>query len=372
MKNTLFICFSILFGLFCVHPAFGDERIDSRIHLMSQGFAAISYEPTHIGPTKFTEAFNFDFFGILEWPVKFEDESHTIGQNFLQYQDYGDRPYIHGGCDLRALGDSDVRAPISGILEGGFYGYATNENGSLEKYWKPWDGTPKRDPYFELAVVSNDGTRYELHHIDSEKLPQATIDALNNRGSRVVAGAILGKVNGWAFDYQKYPHVHYNIIRNDGVRINPEALSSPLSKNSSPEIERVYVPTNNGQLKSFQDGDFVEIGTEYIVLVANDRYDKNVYVNPPVRAEIYYQNGDVSGYNFSQFLLDPKNLFPDIRNVFIKSIVTPDQGEITTRGNWGRGPFVMKIPIISNHKGSFAIVVSDSFGREVRKNGIFK
>ena len=110
----------------------------------------------------------------LPWPVAFQDAAHTIAQNYVNFQDYGDGAYYHKGCDLRSDAGSWVTAPITGILEGGYYSYATQADGSEKKMWKPWTGQPHSDPYFELALTTQDGYRFELHHVNSMNLPSFT------------------------------------------------------------------------------------------------------------------------------------------------------------------------------------------------------
>ncbi|HXT01287.1 MAG TPA: hypothetical protein VN915_11470, partial [Elusimicrobiota bacterium] len=98
----------------------------------------------------------------LSWPVRFQDAEHTLGNVMNQFQPFGD-PYYHGGDDLRVDAGAGVSAPVAGRLEAGAYSYAARADGSLEKYWKPWPQTG--DPtYFEVAVVSDEGLRYEFHH----------------------------------------------------------------------------------------------------------------------------------------------------------------------------------------------------------------
>src|SRR5688572_1265679 len=92
--------------------ALADERILSKKDLEKGRFKPFSGFKSP-GTQRFSEPPT-----NLIWPVKFRDEKRNIAQNYVQHQDYGGGQYYHKGCDLLALPGSDVKATVSGILEG--------------------------------------------------------------------------------------------------------------------------------------------------------------------------------------------------------------------------------------------------------------
>lgn len=160
------------------------------------------------------------------WPVHFESPSATIAQSFVQRQDFGGQ-YYHGGCESRAKSGSAVIAPIRGRLEGGYYSYERHADRIAKiKLWRPWDGKPYADLYFELAVIDSLGYRYELHHVDPMTLPASTLKLLNDSLNPAL------RLRSWkpecksAASYARpnigYHHIHFNIIAPNGLQMNPE------------------------------------------------------------------------------------------------------------------------------------------------------
>jgi len=311
----------------------------------------------------------------LPWPVKFQDGSHTIAQNYVNFQDYSNSPYFHKGCDLRAQGNSDVTAPISGTLEGGYYGYADRPDGSEEKQWKPWNGQTHADPYFELAVISDDGYRFELHHIDSEKLPQTTIDALNRGHTRVIVGTIIGKVNGWAFQTYDYDHIHYNIYNPEGVPVNPEAFSSKaeVPDHTAPMIHGVYaVAASDGHTFEIKSGETVLESVQSLVVATTESRDQDAYVQTTPYLGVKFTKGSAFAWDFRKILLGPDGKWPNIHAVFADQVTAADGSTIENFGQFGRGMFLMKLTVEPSDHGSFEITASDTAGNETHFSAILK
>src|SRR6185312_1912041 len=161
-----------------------DERVRPASVLLQEG-----YKPAPAFSPQTSSALPAEH--SLPWPVRFQDAEHTLGNVMNQYQPFGD-PYYHGGDDLRVDAGAGVSAPVAGRLEAGAYSYAARADGSLEKYWKPWPQTG--DPtYFEVAVISDDGLRFEFHHVDRDSLPAAIVAKLDAGGGRVEKGELLGR-----------------------------------------------------------------------------------------------------------------------------------------------------------------------------------
>jgi hypothetical protein len=131
----------------------------------------------------------------LEWPFETFSTRAKMGNNFLQYQDYGPAGY-HGGCDMILQPGSMVYAPTSGRIEAGHYSYTSLADGSDIKHWKPWPQSGDR-MYFEIAVIDNNGFRFELHHINRNTIRTEIKALLDAGGGMVEKGQALAEVIDW-------------------------------------------------------------------------------------------------------------------------------------------------------------------------------
>ena len=346
------------FAFFALFQSIGsaDESVRPQIYFRARGYVAVS-TTTH--PLR--RALR-DLPGLLPWPVVFQDAAHTIAQNFVNFQDYdGASPYFHQGCDLRSAGDSEVVAPVDGILEGGYYGYTNLPTGAMQKQWQPWNGQTHADPYFELAIVTEDGYRFEMHHVDSQKLPAFTVQALNQGHVRVKAGTVIGKVNAWAFP--GYSHVHYNIIRPDGVFANPEYYSIPLPDHTAPAILGVFALTPDGKATALRPGEVLPFHPAQFVVASTESHDRDAYVQTPPIARIHFASGGSFAWNFRQWLVGPDGHFPDIRQVFdLDGLALPDGRRLETFGQYGKGMFLIRLPVGAADHGEFEIALADTTG----------
>lgn len=353
---------SILIPIFFIFPALSshaDELVRSRAYFETRGYKPVRFIHSTEVPTELGRD--------LPWPVKFADASHAVAQNYVNFQEYdANESYFHGGCDLRSPGNSDVVASVGGTLEGGFYGYVTNADGSMEKQWQPWSGRGKHDPYFELAIVTDDGYRFEYHHVDSEKLPPATIAALNAGSARVTAGTVIGKVNAWAFAFEIYAHIHYNIIRSDGLRMNPEFFSVSTPDHTAPSIQGVYGLTKTGRTISIKNGDTISDELEEIVVATTESHDLDAYVQTPPFASIAFEDGVSFAWDFRQSLQTQEGKFPAIWSVFKKNLTLPNGGSLWTSGQYGQGLSLIRLPVSAGAAGAFTIAIGDTAGNQSR------
>jgi hypothetical protein len=324
--------------------------------------------------SKFPQFFDFHLFTqpqipapqLLPWPVQFEDAEHSLGNSMIQFQQYGYADaYWHGGCDLRAQAESEVRTPIGGRIEAGHYGYETNADGSMEKYWTPWP-EQGQDMYFEVAVIGDDGLRYEFHHINRKTLPQNIVNLLNQGNARVEAGEIVGRVIRWpvrAGDGTYYHHIHYNVVTPDGTRINPEAISHPIEDRIAPEVQGVYAITQTNQvLDVTRSGRLQGQKVKEFVVAVFDRNDRNVYKHPPTRVELRSGETKLSGWDFRKVLLNEDKSFPNIHQVFLDALTTPSGQRLRTRGDYEQNFFLMRLPMTATQQSSLEILVEDFAG----------
>jgi hypothetical protein len=306
----------------------------------------------------------------LPWPVRFVDAAHNIAQNYVQFQDYGDGAYYHKGCDLRSHYGEDVIAPISGTLEGGYYAYETHPDGSQTKFMKPWPGAPHDDLYFELAVVTPDGFRFELHHVDSMRLTSDALHALNTSDNQIAAGTRLGSVVKWPYQPGRgaYDHIHYNVIRNDGLIMNPEYYSAEVSDHVAPRIHGVFGVAANGEAAKFESGRSLPLAPVEIVVAATETRENSAYVQtPPLVAVAFANDPTPIAWDFRQFLATSSR-WPDLREVFAPQIRTRDGVKLETFGQYGAGMFLFRLKLKPGQTGPFRVTVGDTYGN----NAIFE
>jgi len=299
----------------------------------------------------------------LEWPVEFQDETHIIGNTMAQYQPY-DGSYWHGGCDVRVKAGAAVRAPVSGKLEAGHYSYAIHLDGSMTKYWKPWPETGN-NTYFEVAIVADDGTRYEFHHVNRSTLPDRIVSILDS-GGRVNAGDLLGHAIRWSDGV--YHHIHYNVIAKNGVRINPEYISKSITDTVAPEIKAAYAVMPSGSTMGFGSGEFSEAPSEFVINVS-DALGKNIYRNPPTMAQLTFESGKKTVWDFRKTLSLPDGSLPKLWDFFKSSLKLPLGGTSATSGGYGVGTSLVRLKVPADARGAFKIQFYDQSENVTTLNG---
>ncbi len=356
--NSFFCRMFVLFFL-CLssQAALASERVLSESELRALGLRPASREGRAVPANSQRPALPTD----LEWPVTFEDRAHTVAQNFVQHQDYGTGQYYHGGCDLRAPAGGEVRAPVGGRLVGLYYGYRILPNGSSEKWERLWDGNPTPSLYFELAVLTDDGHRFELHHVDPMTLPDSIVAKLNGSGFRVAAGELLAYVARWPSDYD---HVHYNIYTAAGATLNPETYSKSIPDSLAPTIRGVYAPNGNRRSVDVHEGGRLLTRTRELVVATTDTKDESVYVQMPVYFELSFASGERSIHDFRKSLQKADESFPDIRDVFVDRVVTAAGDRLENFGNYGEGLFLVRLPVPESARGEGQLRVVDQAGNE--------
>ena len=339
--------------------ASANERVLPAAQLLKEGYRRVSLTSQATNPAIPTAQ-------SLAWPVDFQDEAHTVANAMAQFQPFDNPPYFHGGCDLRVEADAAVRAPVAGKLEAGHYSYATRADGSMEKFWMPWPQQGS-EMYFEVAVVADDGIRYEFHHVNRENLPAGIVAMLNRGGGRVEKGALLGHAIYWPDG--DYHHIHYNLVMPNGVRINPEFVSPLLPDHQAPELKSAYARLASGKLVNFGDGKFAERVTEFLV-VTLDRLDAGPYEHPVSVAKLRLENEAESGWDFRQTLTTAEGRFPVLDQFFMKSLRTPDGRTLRTEGGYGTGQSIVRLAVPAGATGSFRLVLEDISGNASSLSGM--
>lgn len=347
-------------SLGCSKSPQADEPIEDHQKLINDGYQPV---PPPVGAPGPLPPLNPDA-PLLAWPVTFQDQAHSLGNSMLQFQQYSGAAYFHGGNDLRVKAGAEVRAPIAGRIEAGHYSYSTKSDGSMQKYWLPWPQAGNR-MYFEVAVIADDGTRYEFHHVNRDNLPQRVIDLVES-GGRVEAGEVVGYTIPWSDGV--YHHIHYNVITANGVTLNPEFISEPIPDSLAPEILHSYAIMKSGTVKSFGDGEFTERPEEFVIGVI-DRKDKNVYTNPPTWARLIFSSGEVVEWDFRRSLHLSDGKMPSLWDVYAKSIRTPSGATLKTTGTYGTGLSLIRLKVPASARGGFTIVMGDILGNQTSLSG---
>lgn len=295
----------------------------------------------------------------LDWPVAFQDTEHTIANSMAQFQSYGDGPYFHGGLDLRVSARAQTRTPVAGRIEAGHYGYSNNPDGSMTKRWKPWPQSGDA-LYFEIAVITPDGYRFEFHHMDEKRMAPEVVKILKagDSNAELPAGAPLGDSIPWP-DGQ-YHHVHYNVITPSGIRLNPEFYSTAIPDATPPEVKRLLAVVS-GKTADFGSGQF-DSAPEYFAIATRDRLGSTVYDHPPVYISFEPETGAGFTWDFRERLTDNSGRFPGIWSFFIESIRTPEGKRLATEGGYGVGMSVIRLPVPRGAQGDFTIRVADLVG----------
>jgi hypothetical protein len=301
--------------------------------------------------------------------VPFQDSQHSLGNSMAEFQQYGgELPYYHGGLDLRVAPAQAVHSAVAGRVEAGHYGYTNHPDGSMTKYWAAWpgDGDPT---YFEVAVITDDGYRFEHHHMDETRLPDAIVTALKN-GGRVAAGDLLGQTILWPDG--DYNHTHINIITPSGVNLNPEYYYPLIADHSAPELQAAFAVDAVGKATALAAGATIA-APDHFAVVTLDRKDDDVYVQLPVYAGVSFASGASSFWDFRERLAGPDGKFPGIWDFFVQSLTDQDGKEWDTSGGYGDGVSVIRLPMPARNgtpaSGPFTIQLGDEAGNITQLKG---
>lgn len=159
------------------------------------------------------------------WPMREVPPPVMNTVSVLQF--YGSNPGFHHGLDLQAPAGTKIYAPVSGLVETRYY-YV------------------RRSPYtYEVSISTENGYRWEFHHIDEESIPLEIRRLAEQRGI-VQQGALLGEI----YDASKVnitPHVHINVIDAEGYYHDPLKFFPSLSDPQPPLIKGIYLVDDRNQ-----------------------------------------------------------------------------------------------------------------------------
>ena len=310
--------------------------------------------------------------GTLSLPLKKLLPSDPIGANMHQLQSYTKPDYFHSGVDIRAEIGQEIYAPVSGRIEAGYYSYADNPDGTNQKYFLPYAEAVARktkppwgDFYFEVAVIDQNGYRFEMHHVDSNQLPEEVKEKILKGGS-VQEGELLGKVvrcreklNGLP-----YHHLHYNVFSASGIPVNPFYLSLPIEDLAPPNILFVHSVQMGKCVDNLPMLNKIEMETEkYIVVEAKDFIQGRYLPNPPTILRAFFKDSTWE-WNFTESLTDAEGLRPDIRDIYLQGYC--DGNGIKSSGS-NSDRFYIKIPVPEFYNGKVLIEAYDFAGNKTSR-----
>jgi len=307
----------------------------------------------------------------LNWPLEMKEEESQLGNLMAQFQRYySGYSYFHGGCDIVAKEGKEIKSPVRGNIEGLFYTYSPTENGYFKKFVIPWGKhygkEEARDSYFEIAVITEDGYRFEFHHVDPNNLSTAIKKKISNGGT-VEVGDILGKVKSFHSKVKDLPydHIHYNIIDPKGKRINCEWVSELVKDELNPIINNIYaIHPKTGLAHIVEDGQLLDFRPLEIIVDSKDYKNDKGYEHQPHFIEMTFKNGESSIWDFRQSLIQDNGIAPPIFNFFAEKIKSTAGDIIYTSGDYKNFIFLNRFKLNDKMTGEFFVRVKDAKGNE--------
>ena len=357
--SKLVAAFAVLFAVY----AHADERLASASQLLREGYLPVTAQPSPtLGLAFFTRP--RPGFSYLAWPVEFADAAHTVGNSMFEYQSYSfGEAYYHGGCDLRTVLHGVIRAPVTGKIQAQHYSYEIQPDGSAQKFGKPWPQAGE-SLYFEVSITTADGFRFEIHHVDRVTLTPEVVSLLNSAGT-IEAGTQIAQSVEWpekGIDGQHYHHVHYNIFSPEGATLNPEALSQLLIDTTPPIVHGLYGMRGTQVVALSTHEGIVDLsGLTEVIVATTDKKNGSVYTQPPVKIQLQYPDGTISGWDFSQMLRAPDGTWPALNDVYLSRLHTPDGRTLATSGNYYENFFLIRLKVVAGQTKA-KLFVADQAG----------
>lgn len=311
------------------------------------------------------------------WPIHLNNKTTYLGNTEVQFQNYYEEwiNYFHSGCDLVAPLGTKVKSPVSGRIEAGFNIHKINEKSrALDSVWVPYHKADlkKEDPYtFGIAVTRDDGTRFEMVHIDPKTVSKE-IFAAAKTNQEVKAGTIVGQVihlPQLMFN-RPYNHVHYTIFRKDGVIANCLDFSEPVEDKVAPTIAAVYAVDKNGQAKVIASQSQV-VGSDLSAIVI-DTFDKMNSKLLPLQTpyiELKVAGKTLWKWDFTKTLdMTSAGGSLDVNRLVEKEVKLNSGEIIKSDGSFSNRKFLIRIPIEKAISGPVENIVRDVAGNESKFN----
>lgn len=375
-----------LIALFLVSKLWATELFLTAQEAKQQGFRVVTYAANSSAPyqklkknifktfqhsrfEKQNKNFNISNFSSqldlapheLAWPFEHPYHGGFLGNTMAQYQPYSP-PGYHGGNDMVLERDSWIYAPIDGVVEAGHYAYTQQPDGSRIKQWKAWpaDGD---ETYFEVAVISNNGMRFELHHVDKHSLPNEIVNGLNHGHLEVKKGDKLGRLIHWGTLFH-YDHVHVNIIDPQGRWYNPEYYFALIPDTSVPRCQ-VLAQNSNGTTDWVNETYILSSQATHFIFICSDQKDHSSFSQVPLYFEVSFNHGDQNFWDFRQNLIGKDQSFADFRKVYPETVDLPNGKSFSQPDSYypNSTVFAVTLEIPKNHgDGQFVLKAADIAG----------
>lgn len=315
----------------------------------------------------------------LKWPSPVRNNIYKFGPLLHQYQKFpGSAHYFHEGVDLLGDPDQKVFTPVSGIIDGGYYSYKENEDGTGEKTYlslndiPPGDSEPKLwgDNYFEISITDEFGYRFEFHHINKSLLPANILEAIKN-SSYVLAGMQIGNILKWPRKVlgANYSHIHYSIVSPEGTQLNPFWFSEKITDEKPPAIANVYFQLKkpcpeSGRVKYFSKTSLSETDEPtHLLINAKDFLGDNHFPHAPTAVQTSFSNGDSHIFDFRYSMMSAGQHL-NINDVYVNRICIGDPAHPFILKASKNFDFYIKVPLPEKFSGSAEISIFDYAGNE--------
>ena len=277
------------------------------------------------------------------WPMP--DTPPVVMNTVSTLQFYGPTPGFHHGLDVTAPAGTRVVAPVSGRVETGYY------------YVRQSDYT------YEVAIITADGERWELHHMKPGDVP-AEVEALARSGGEISAGDMVGRIYD-AAELGIEPHLHINVISPEGIYHNPLNRLPALGDAFAPSIEHIWWVRSEGK-GAYAEVDPREAEPTMLVFEASDLAPGLLH-----RQAIYELRVTLDGAPIHAFKFDtlPETSFLEgLENVYFLGELRTLDGQIARSEARDTRRFLYAVPLegelvpgtririeVSDHAGNTAV-----------------
>lgn len=360
--------FSLTILLLINCSAFADIPYHPRAELISRGYQKVEKNISYQRVSTLVDD-NIYEYRSLPWPIALKREPQQFIGNMHQFQTFTNPSYYHGGVDVLAHEEQVVTTPVSGVIEGVYYSYSDDYFGNAEKFEihlrdivNGFVEQPSDKRYFEVAIIDEQGNRFEFHHINPDTLPDEIRQKILLGDSWVSAGTIIGSVIDFRSRRGKIDmdHLHYNIVNHQGYYLNPFHFSKTINDDSPPQLTNIYAAKKSfchqtPELVEFSDDHPLE--TEKMIVVRTlDLIGKELFSQAPMIIHAKFSDGEEFMWDFSTSIVDQTGNRPWIREVYLHSKCIAGLGELRASNN---SDFYFKIPVPSRFHGSIEVTVYD-------------
>lgn len=287
------------------------------------------------------------------WPFAPQDEPHNVGHTSVNIQHYTNKyeeAYFHHGVDIIKNEPEKIFNMYDGRVEK--IGYYRTEEVGESKY------------YFEVVVQTVNGLKFEFHHTDPESVPDAVYE-LEGTDKVLKAGEETGKIVFWptpdSFSGKLFHHIHFNVITESGIKLNPLIMMTPQKDDTAPEIEEIYL-TDPDRTKTLSTENISE--NFHVVIKVSDLADNEIWPNPPRYSMVEIKNSDDetifehSGYDFIAMMSE--NI-----NEFVCDYYLCEIGEtVFSKGNYSQREFHVVVTAFDKTGN-----ITDAIEKELFENG---